>query len=427
MTIHQKRFGWLGFWVLLCIIAVFHSSDSCAMEENAFSILDAYGLSDEAFENHIQKYIGIPYRRNGTSQKGMDCSGFVSQFYRSLFDINLPHNSLAQYRFSMLHTVDEDDMQPGDLVFFKHPKSNRINHVGVYLSDGQFVHASSSEGVTVSSLDEGYWKKRFVGSKRFMAFNRRGSAETVSWESQLEMPLGPRSSLKLSAQNEFQYDDTADTPSLLPPMLGLQPSFPATDTQHTFRVGVDYGIHLADATCSVHVGAIQESLHPHHAWLNPSDFQISGIDFRPDLPPKFRYDPLTALPRTGYKLSSDFQASPWLTISPGLLVYDYPEDRWQGYDVPKRVFSLNTHFNPEGNRYYLKMGIQYADQEDAARMSLSESLNSIDMAIRLGINLSDRLQFNVISQQDFRSRSFEWNDSTLPAQHDVYMGFDFHY
>ncbi len=426
MTLHQKRFGWLGFWVLLCTIIV-HPSGSFALEESGFSILDAYGLSDEAFENHIQKYIGIPYRRNGSSHKGMDCSGFVSQFYRNLFDINLPHNSLAQYRFSMLHTIDEDDLQPGDLVFFKNPKSHRINHVGVYLADGQFVHASSSEGVTVSSLDEGYWKKRFVGSKRFMAFSRRGSGETNQWESQIEMPFGPRSSLTLSAQNEFQYDDAPDTPSLLPPMLSLQQNTPAADSQHTFRVGLDYGIHFSDDTCRVHVGAVQETLHPHYAWLNPSDFQITGIDFRPELPPQFRYDPSMALPRTGYKLSTDFQASPWLTISPGLLVYDYPQDRWQGYDVPKRVFSLNTHFNPEGNRYFLKMGIQYADQEDATRMSLSESLNSIDMAIRLGINLSDRWQFNVISQQDFRSRSFDWNDSTLPAQHDVYMGFDFHY
>ena len=426
MTTHQKRLGWLVFGMLLYVTLALHPTGSYAMEDNGFSILDAYGLSDEAFESHVQQYIGIPYRRNGTNRKGMDCSGFVSQFYRNLFDIHLPHNSLAQYRFSMLHSVDEEEMQPGDLVFFKHPKSNRINHVGVYLSDGQFVHASSSEGVTVSSLDEGYWKKRFVGSKRLLAFDRKGPTETLTWESQVEMPFGPRSSLTLSAQNEW-YDDATVTSPLLPPMLSLPQGISAADPQHTFRVGVDYGIHLIDDTCSVHFGAIQETLHPHHAWLNPSDFQLTTIDFRPDLPPKFRYDPTVALPRTGYKLSSDFQASPWLTITPGLLVYDYPQDRWQGYDVPKRVFSLNTHFNPEGNRYFLKMGIQYADQDDATRLNLFENLNSIDMAIRLGIHLSDRLQFNVISQQDFRSRSFDWNDSTLPAQHDVYMGFDFHY
>lgn len=395
------------------------------MQDNGFSILDVYGLSDEAFEKQVQKYIGIPYRRNGASQKGMDCSGFVSRFYKDLFDLHLPHNSLAQYRFSMLHSVNENEMQPGDLVFFKHPKSKRINHVGVYLSDGQFVHASSSEGVTVSSLDEGYWKKRFVGSKRFLAFDRKGQAETATFESQIEMPFGPQRSLTLNTRNEL--DDVSETPSLLPSILNLPQGIAAADPQHTFRVGVDYGIHLIDDTCSIHVGAIQESLYPTHAWLNPLDFQIGGIDLRPDVPSKFRDTPMMVLPRTGYKLSSDFQASPWLTITPGLLVYDYPENRWQGYEVPKRVFSLNTRFNPDGNRYFLKMGIQYADQDDATRLSLSETLNSLDMSIRLGIHLSDRLQFNVISQQDFRSGSFDWNDSILPAQHDVYMGFDFHY
>ncbi len=96
---------------------------------------------------------------------GMDCSGFARVLYEKLFNIDLPHNSIDQYHFSELQEIPSKRMQPGDLVFFANRKQKSINHVGVYRSNDKFIHASTSQGITVSKLTDSYWKKRFVGCK----------------------------------------------------------------------------------------------------------------------------------------------------------------------------------------------------------------------------------------------------------------------
>lgn len=116
---------------------------------------------------------GIRYRLGGNSpETGFDCSGFVQYVYRQ-DGIELPHNSrdLARY----LPAVALGDRQPGDLVFFR-IHGHRHAHVGIYLGDNRFVHASSSRtnAVMVSRLDGAYWRKRLDGVRRPMtAFGLR--------------------------------------------------------------------------------------------------------------------------------------------------------------------------------------------------------------------------------------------------------------
>ena len=117
-----------------------------------------------AIEQSLKQYLGIPYHKGGTTKKGMDCSGFVRNVYSQLFGVELPHSSREQFHSPGLKKVTKDRLQIGDLIFFGYKK--RINHVGVYLANNKFIHASSSLGITISSLDERYWKKRFIGSKR---------------------------------------------------------------------------------------------------------------------------------------------------------------------------------------------------------------------------------------------------------------------
>lgn len=403
-----------------------HELKSTKFENSALPILHVYGMSDEQFEDKIQNYLGIPYRPNGTSRQGMDCSGFVSQFYRGYFGIQLPHNSLAQYQFSSLHRVDEDEMEPGDLVFFRNPRNHRINHVGMYLSDGQFVHASSSEGVTISSLDENYWKKRFVGSKRVMAFNRKGPEETFEMDAGVEIPIGPRNDFTTSVRNEFPVEKEPLSSDTLPAFNERQ-AVASLDAQRTHHVEISYAAKAEDDTFKVNVAAIHESVYPQYAWLNPADLRFGAIDLRPSLKADSNDDVSSPLNRMGYKLSGDFQASSWLTITPSVLIYDYPTERWQGCDVPKRTFGLNTQLNPLGNRYLLNMVLRYADQEDVTRSVFSDSLNTWDMALRLGIQLNDRWQFNIVGQHDIRSNVSDVSESIMPALHDLYMGFDFTY
>jgi cell wall-associated NlpC family hydrolase len=104
------------------------------------------------------------YRFGGTTKKGVDCSSFTLQLFRDVYQISLPRTARQQYEVSI--KVNEDEMQEGDLVFFN--TRGGISHVGVYLVNGYFVHASSSRGVMVSNIREPYFSKRFLGARRIV-------------------------------------------------------------------------------------------------------------------------------------------------------------------------------------------------------------------------------------------------------------------
>lgn len=108
-------------------------------------------------------YLGARYRYGGSGSRGFDCSGFTSYIYRQ-HGISLPHNSAAQYRVGK--PVSRSELRPGDLVFFR-TRGRRISHVGIYIGNGKFVHASSARGrVRVDTLNSGYYHQRYVGARR---------------------------------------------------------------------------------------------------------------------------------------------------------------------------------------------------------------------------------------------------------------------
>ena len=100
-----------------------------------------------------------------TLKKGCDCSGFVSQVYKAVYGKSLERNSAA-IRDKNCSKIRRSQLRTGDLVFFKTGSSRKINHVGIYLKDNKFIHASSSKGVIVSSLEEKYYIRTYVCSGR---------------------------------------------------------------------------------------------------------------------------------------------------------------------------------------------------------------------------------------------------------------------
>ena len=120
-------------------------------------------LNKDKLADAVNKLIGTPYRFGGDSDRGIDCSAFTRRVYRSQ-NVELPRNSREQARVSA--SVAYPSVRTGDLLFFDTSINGGISHVGVFLGGGTFAHASSSRGVTKSSLKEKYYVKRFVKGGR---------------------------------------------------------------------------------------------------------------------------------------------------------------------------------------------------------------------------------------------------------------------
>jgi len=114
--------------------------------------------------DQLQDWRGAPYRYGGMSRGGVDCSGFVLMTFRDKFDLQLPRETRMQAEIGT--QIDKGDLLPGDLVFFKTGSGESGLHVGIYDTDNQFIHASTSRGVMRSSLDNVYWRKNFWQARR---------------------------------------------------------------------------------------------------------------------------------------------------------------------------------------------------------------------------------------------------------------------
>jgi len=114
--------------------------------------------------DQLQNWRGTPYRYGGMSRGGVDCSGFVLMTFRDKFDLQLPRETRKQAEIGT--EINKDDLLPGDLVFFKTGSGESGLHVGIYDTDNQFIHASTSRGVMRSSLDNVYWRKNFWQARR---------------------------------------------------------------------------------------------------------------------------------------------------------------------------------------------------------------------------------------------------------------------
>ncbi|MDR0825203.1 MAG: C40 family peptidase [Prevotella sp.] len=104
-------------------------------------------------------WLGTRYRRGGMSRTAVDCSGFTNIIYKNVFGQQLDRVSTTIAKNVKESITDKDDLRPGDMVFFSTFKKKHINHVGVYIGNGKFIHASIKQGVIVSSLSEGYYSK----------------------------------------------------------------------------------------------------------------------------------------------------------------------------------------------------------------------------------------------------------------------------
>ena len=139
--------------------------ESCNVLQFKYSILintPVELLSNYKLLQFIDEWYGTPYRFGGSTKTGVDCSAFTSFLLTNVYGVTIPRTSKEQ--FDVSQRIDKNELQEGDLVFFN--SKGRINHVGVYVGNNKFAHASTSSGVMISDLDEAYFSKRYAGSGR---------------------------------------------------------------------------------------------------------------------------------------------------------------------------------------------------------------------------------------------------------------------
>ncbi|BAK74469.1 MAG: NlpC/P60 family protein [Arcobacter sp.] len=119
-------------------------------------------LNNELFDFY-SKWEGVRYKLGGESKKGIDCSAFIQKAFKEKFDLEMPRTTLLQAKVGK--EIKKNELEIGDLVFFKTGKSK---HVGIYIDNGKFMHASTKIGVTISDLDNDYFSKNYWKAQRII-------------------------------------------------------------------------------------------------------------------------------------------------------------------------------------------------------------------------------------------------------------------
>lgn len=165
----------LHLLVLLCLLATCscsirsaprYTADSADADRVVRELKERRRASPSRLAHVVEGYLGVPYKWGGTTRAGMDCSAFVRAIFRQTYGIELPRTTKQLYGIGS--TVSQrQNLKPGDLVFFeKTDHRSGVSHVGIYVGNGRFAHASLSAGGTITPLNHPYFLRRYVGARR---------------------------------------------------------------------------------------------------------------------------------------------------------------------------------------------------------------------------------------------------------------------
>lgn len=341
-------------------------------------------------QNEMGKYLGIRYRLGGSSTSGVDCSGFVGLVYRNIYNVNdLPHQSASLYASPALHKVSLDRLDTGDLLYFKSSsRSNRVNHVGIYLSERKFIHAAREKGVIVSSLDDPHWSARVVGANRLPGLDRRYKGAVQ--EQEVVVASGGQDSFLSLISSEPLSTPSSDSDTLHPQILGQ--SF-----------GLELGLgstYAGGGSGLLNLTLFQEPLLAWRAteYAPPmsADEYYSWSGERPNVTPV-----------QGLRLGSDIRPFEWLRLSPSLTYFKYDG----GIDesgLPKRSVGLDMTLGSEQDRWVVSTGFRYSSLIGSKSNSPlspgrtyteeSEPQNAWDMSLTLMQRISNNLSVSLVGE-----------------------------
>lgn len=152
---------------IVLLMSVFLFSCKAKKYRNAIAKSESKELNDlsikKSLKNEISQWLGTPYKYGGNDKKGVDCSGFVCAIYKEVYEQNVPRTSQSLY--VACKKIKDNELKEGDLVFFNF-NGKGVSHVGIYLSNNMYVHASTTKGVVLSDLKNVYTIKNYIGAGR---------------------------------------------------------------------------------------------------------------------------------------------------------------------------------------------------------------------------------------------------------------------
>jgi len=425
----SKMRRWISVFVLTVGLLVpvhlaWETSVSSAPVEEWREAADPDGLvfDDASFQDEVTRYLGIPYRWGGSSRRGMDCSGFVKHVYSRVFGVDLPHNSAGQYRLSFLKSIPRDELRSGDLVFFARGK--RIQHVGIYLSGGRFIHAARRKGVVISRLDAPYYRARYAGSKRLEALDGEDGQGLLGMDGRVEVALDEGNRIHLGFSS--LVDGLASPDSLAFDRPGPLPCFSSKGETpgSAFSLELGYSKALLSDAWNLRVSALLERSTASFLDGGPgTDWRGAALNEEGAA--------MTPSYRGGLKIASSVDLLGGLRFTPSL-AYIGSDGRTDPYAASERIVGLETLMILPVNNLRLAMALNYVDVLASAPwgQELAGAGDSVNLsyALQFGV-VRNLLQLSLLGRHSLAG-SPEYGSAAAsegrPA-YDMFFSFDFSY
>jgi len=346
-------------------------------------------VDEEKIQEEMEKYLGIRYKMGGNSTKGFDCSGFVKQIYGEIFGIDLPHQSSEQNMSSVLTRVSSDELTIGDLVFFSAGRNKKgINHVGIYLSDGKFIHSARSKGVVVSNLENPHWKSRLVSSKRL------AGRDTTMTGLDSRTTIGLGAALDEKSLFTFQVT-TAQLESSYPSLVHNE--LLQFSGESSYRTEFSFLRGLWADSWSARLTAFREHFSPAQEDPFFAPRPILGGS-------SFSENPISTNYSQGLKVASDIRPNEWLRVSPSVTYFDYgPAIDFS--DLPRVALGLDVNLASSSQGWSLSTGFQYPlSRYASSRLTDDDATEhrAFDMNLTFRQWLTDQVQISITGERFYK-------------------------